>query len=73
MTETGRKSNLKNLKINRFEGIYAICEDPDQKLFAIETTEMPKGAVIGDVLSVDDETGTLKIDAEASLQAKRKK
>jgi hypothetical protein len=62
---------LKTLTVDRMEGIYAICEDKDQKFFAIETSELPKGTNIGDVIAVDDETGTLSIDEQET--AKRKK
>jgi hypothetical protein len=57
---------MKTLTIDRFEGTYAICEDSDKKFFAIEITEMPKGAKEGDVLNVDDAQGTLSINVEAT-------
>lgn len=62
---------MRTLTIDRLEGIYAICHDKDKKFFAIESSELPKGAVPGDVLTVDDETGTVAVDAEATA-AKRK-
>lgn len=62
---------MKTLTISRMEGIYAICEDKDQNLFAIEISELPKGAASGDVLQVDDAEGTLSVDLEAT-EAKRK-
>ena len=34
---------MRILVIDRFEGTYAICEDKDQKFFAIETNELPAG------------------------------
>lgn len=52
---------MKTLKIDRTEGIYAICKDKDQKLFAIQTSELPQEAAAGDIISIDDETGTLTI------------
>jgi hypothetical protein len=63
---------LRTLTIDRLEGIYAICEDENQKFFAIELSELPKGAKAGDVLSVNDEEGTLSVDAEASAARKKK-
>lgn len=53
---------MKTISIDRFEGIYAICEDADGKFFAIETSELPEGAAEGTVLSVNDTEGTLTID-----------
>ena len=46
---------MRILVIDRFEGTYAICEDKDQKFFAIETNELPAGATEGTVLEIDDE------------------
>lgn len=63
---------MRTLTIDRLEGIYAICEDENQKFFAIELSELPKGAKAGDVLSVNDEEGTLSVDAEASAARKKK-
>ena len=63
---------MKSINIDRFEGIYAICEDADGKLFAIETAELPEGAVEGTVLSVNDTEGTLKID-QAETDRRRSK
>lgn len=62
---------MRTLTIDRLEGIYAICRDKDKKFFAIELSELPKGAAPGDVLAVDDEAGTVSIDAETTA-AKRK-
>lgn len=64
---------MRTLTIDRLEGIYAICEDENQKFFAIELSELPKGAKAGDVLSVNDEEGTLSIDADASARKKKTK
>ena len=63
---------MRTLTIDRLEGIYAICEDENQKYFAIELSELPKGAKAGDVLSVNDEEGTLSIDEKASAARKKK-
>ena len=63
---------MRTLTIDRLEGIYAICEDENQKFFAIELSELPKEAKAGDVLSVNDEEGTLSVDAAASAARKKK-
>ena len=54
---------MKKMIIDRFDGVYAICEDKDKAFFAIEQTELPAGAKTGDVLVISDE-GELKIDVE---------
>ena len=53
----------KYLTIDRFEGKYAICEDAEQKYFAIETSELPAGAAEGSVLLISDD-GILSLEAE---------
>lgn len=63
---------MKTLIIDRFEGTYAICEDADQKYFAIEVSELPQGAAEGDILEVDDAEGTLRINREATEQKRAK-
>ena len=40
----------RKIVIDRFEGTYAICEDKDQKFFAIEIAELPQGAKEGHVI-----------------------
>ena len=52
---------MKQITIDRFDGIYAICED--KAFFAIETSELPQGAKAGDVLKITDD-GALSIDVE---------
>ena len=54
---------MKQITIDRFDGIYAICEDKDKAFFAIETSELPQGAKAGDVLKITDD-GVLSIDVE---------
>lgn len=63
---------MKTLTIDRFEGTFAICEDKEQKYFAIEASELPQGAAEGDVLNVDDLEGTITIDKEATAQKRAK-
>ncbi len=57
--------------IDRFEGIYAICEDRDQKLFAIAIAELPAGVKEGHVIEICDD-GTLFID-EKETDIRREK
>ncbi len=63
---------MKTLTIDRFEGTYAICEDGDEKFFAIDISELPKGAAEGDVLTIDDNEGTLSINKEATAEKRSK-
>lgn len=63
---------MRTLTIDRFEGTYAICEDSEQKFFAIDVSELPAGAKAGDVLKVDDAQGTISIDGEATAQKRAK-
>lgn len=62
---------MKQLSIDRFEGKFAICEDPEEKYYAIETSELPEGAKEGDVLRITDE-GELLID-EGETRARRER
>lgn len=62
---------MKQLIIDRFEGKFAICEDAEEKYFAIETSELPDRAREGDVLRITDE-GELLLDQEAT-NARREK
>ncbi len=63
---------MKTLTIDRFEGTFAICEDSDEKFFAIEIAELPQGAAEGDVLDVNDSEGTVSINAEATAKKRQK-
>lgn len=54
---------MKKMIIDRFDGVYAICEDKDKAFFAIEQAELPAGAKAGDVLMITDD-GNLEIDTE---------
>ena len=62
---------MKQLSIDRFEGKFAICEDSEEKFYAIETSELPEGAKEGDVLRITDE-GELLID-EGETRARRER
>ncbi len=54
---------MKKLIIDRFEGIYAICESPDRESFAIPVKELPKEAKAGSVLLITDE-GELTLSSD---------
>lgn len=54
---------MRTLIIDRFEENYAVCEDEDEKFFAIERTEIPDGAEEGDVLNIDED-GNICINVE---------
>lgn len=53
--------------IDRFEGIYAICETDDRKWMKIEQSRLPSGAKEGDVLDVAD---TISIDRKETRRRK---
>ncbi|WP_322171175.1 DUF3006 domain-containing protein [Acutalibacter caecimuris] len=54
---------MRQLVIDRFEGKYAICEDAEQKYFAIEIEELPADAAEGCVLVITGE-GELRLDQQ---------
>ena len=62
---------MKQLIIDRFDGVYAICEDKDRALFAIELGELPANVRAGDVLSISDD-GVLSLDAEETERRRRR-
>ena len=62
---------MRKLVIDRFEGAYAICEDPDKKMFAITVGELPEGAKAGDVIQISDE-GVLSVDREETERRRKK-
>lgn len=61
----------RKLVIDRFEGTFAICEDKDQKFYAIEIADIPVGAREGHVLEIKDD-GSLAID-QKETDARREK
>ena len=63
---------MQQLIVDRFEGIYVICEDQEKKLFAIEKNEAPANVKEGDVLVISND-GTLQIDAARRRAAAIKK
>lgn len=52
---------MRVLIIDRFEGPYAVCEDKEEKFFAIEHKELPEGAKAGTVLNISDD-GVITVD-----------
>lgn len=62
---------MKQLIIDRFEGKYAICEDAEQRYFAIEQDELPEGAAEGIVLEITDE-GELRLDLEETQRRRNR-
>ncbi len=59
------------LSIDRFDGVYAICEGDDEKLYAIEKSELPKGAKPGDVLKLSS-GGSLTLDEDETKRRKER-
>lgn len=61
---------MKLLSIDRFEDVYAICEDNDGAKFAIPVQELPQGAKEGTCLRISDD-GTLSVDEKATADKRR--
>ena len=59
------------LSIDRFDGVYAICEGDDQKRYAIKTVELPKDVKPGDVLRISSD-GSLALDAEETTRRRER-
>ena len=62
---------MKKLIIDRYEGTYTICEDKDQKYFAIETAEMPADAKPGAVIIISDD-GVISVDEEETKRRRER-
>ena len=60
---------MRQLLIDRFEQNYAICEDKEKHMFAIEKTELPTEAKEGDILKISEE-GELNIERQATQRRK---
>lgn len=56
---------MRKLTVDRFDGIYAICEDEERKMFAIPTAELPANVREGDKLEIDND-GVITVNAEAT-------
>ena len=61
----------RKIVIDRFEGTYAICEDKDQKFFAIEIAELPQGAKEGMLLKSKTTVLLLLIRRKQTCAAKK--
>ena len=53
---------MKHYIIDRFEGIYAICEQEDKTMISIRKNQLPSGVKEGDYI-IRKEDGTFLIDA----------
>lgn len=60
---------MRHLTVDRIDGIYAICEDKDRKMFAIPKAELPTSIREGDKLDIDDE-GVIAINGKATETAR---
>ena len=45
---------MKQLKVKNCDGVYYICEDKNEKFYAIPMEEMPEGAEQGDIIIISD-------------------
>ena len=61
---------MRHLTVDRIDGIYAICEDNERKMFAIPIAELPSSVREGDKLDIDDE-GAVYINGEATDRARK--
>ena len=55
--------------IDRFEGIYAVCEKEDRTMINIEIEKLPLKAKEGDVLSITNDS--INIDVEETYIRKK--
>lgn len=62
---------MRILAIDRFEGIFAICEDDERKAFAIERAELPSEAKEGDIIKISDDA-VITIDKEETQRRRDK-
>ena len=66
---------MRHLTVDRIDGIYAICEDRERKMFAIPKAELPSDIREGDKLDIDSE-GVITVngkEAQASRANVRRK
>ena len=61
---------MRHLTVDRIDGIYAVCEDKDRKMFAIPLAELPSRVKEGDKLDIDDE-GVIHINNQATAAARK--
>ena len=62
---------MRKLIVDRYEGQYTVCEDKEQKFFAIDTSEMPSDATPGTVICINDD-GVITVDAEETERRKKR-
>lgn len=62
---------MKQLVIDRYEGKFAVCEDAEQKYYAIELQELPEGAKEGSVLEITDDGELLLNQVETDRRRQR--
>lgn len=62
---------MRHFTVDRIDGIYAICEDKERKMFAIPKGELPANIREGDKLDIDDE-GVITVNGKAAEAARAK-
>ncbi len=60
---------MRHLTVDRIDGIYAICEDKDRKMFAIPKAELPANLREGDKLDIDNE-GIITVNGKAAAASR---
>jgi hypothetical protein len=60
---------MKRLIIDRFEGLFAVCEQSDRTIINIERNLIPDNAQEGDCLVVDD-SGKIYLDPDETHNRK---
>ena len=60
---------MKHLTVDRIDGIYAICEAKDRKMFAIPKGELPANLREGDKLDIDSE-GVITVNGKLAEAAR---
>ena len=60
---------MRHLTVDRIDGIYAICEDKDRKMFAIPKAELPANLREGDKLDIDNE-GIITVKGKAAAASR---
>ena len=56
--------------VDRFEGDYAVCEQPDRTMINIRQGKLPAGVKEGDVLVVNGDTITIDV-AETAVRKQK--
>ena len=60
---------MRHLTVDRIDGVYAICEDKERKLFAIPKSELPADLREGDKLDIDSE-GVITVNGKVTEAAR---